>query len=435
MERIPVPLRSAYLGISEAFPRPNRQHLIESSIEDRDTIDVLPFNRSTDGSLSDRYVEFVINPLSAFINLNDIVLEIKGSVAKSDGSAWIDSDKLDFASNGLHSMIKSAQVYMNGTLVESNQYYAHTAMIKALTSFRKNDLDSFGRLMGLHGGTDGVSSYNQAYFDGLNDKAKTRIADLKSRGFHFKGKLYLDISTVSQYLLNSVEIRIKLELNSDQLIINSLSGVNPRVLIESARLHISALKPRENASLGLDKSLELTPLTYSFQKLLYKSHIIPTNATMYTVEGPFLTIVPQFMYLCMVDLRAFSGTDYSKNSFYFNHYNIKELQVTVNSKLKYCSTAKFPGGAASLLYDTLSSLNGTDHLIDYESFMNGSSIMCLDLAAEKLEDYHPTQSGNLRINITLQNPIDHNVILFILGQTDGLIEIDSSRKVTLSVLG
>ena len=58
--------------------------------------------------------------------------------------------------------------------------------------------------------------------------------------------------------------------------------------------------------------------------------------------------------------------------------------------------------------------------------------MCLDLAAEKLEDYHPTQSGNLRINITLQNPIDHNVILFILGQTDALIEIDSSRKVTLS---
>ena len=83
-------------------------------------------------------------------------------------------------------------------------------------------MDSFGRSIGLHRGTDGVSSYNQAYFDGLNDKAKTRIADLKSRGFHFKGKLYLDISSVTQYLLNSVEIRIKLELNADQLIINSL---------------------------------------------------------------------------------------------------------------------------------------------------------------------------------------------------------------------
>ena len=435
MERLPIPLSRSILGCSDGFPRPNRDFLVESSIEDREVQDILPFNSTTDGRLTDIFTEFIIHPTSSFIDLNNIVLEISGEVLKEDDSQWLDDDKFDICNNALHSLIKSVQVSLNGCVVESNPYYSISAMVKSLTSFRPSDLKSYGYLCGLRHASDGTKNYTDSYFNGLNEDGKRRISDLKSHGFNYKGKLHLDISSISQYLLNGVEMKIKLEFNPDPLIINAPT-LKPKIRINGARLHVTTLKPRSNAAAALDTRLESIPMTYNFQKLLHKTYIIPTNSTMFSCESPFMSQVPQSLYLAMVDMNAFAGSDYSKNGYYFDHFNLKELQVTVNNKVRYSSSSQFPHGASGLIYDSLSALGPpSNHLIDCETFIKGCSIISMSFLPEFIDDHFPNQSGNLRVTLSLQQPVNHNILLFMFGLTEGLIQVDSSRKVSLAVLG
>lgn len=119
---VKTPLETYSTAISEMFPRPNRLRLIESSISSKQDIDVLPINAGYDNRITDKYVEFHIPKAEgSFIDLSSLALELKIRVTKEDGtSLLVENDKMVFANGLLHTIFKSATMFLNGVQVENS---------------------------------------------------------------------------------------------------------------------------------------------------------------------------------------------------------------------------------------------------------------------------------------------------------------------------
>ena len=79
------------------------------------------------------------------------------------------------------------------------------------------------------------STITDATFANLNSEEKSIFDDSK-KVIHFTSPLSLDIGNSEFYLLNGVEVRIRIELSSPQLIINSSESEKHNYKILSAKL-------------------------------------------------------------------------------------------------------------------------------------------------------------------------------------------------------
>ena len=137
MEDLPIHSDALMLSVSAGIPRTSDRTMIECGLKEKNVLDYAAFNSQTDGSITDRYCEFIVPKSPALIDLNDICLEIKGKITKSDGALLGEEDNIVLTNNFLHSCLKSISLYLNGILVESQTNYAHNAMIKQLTKFKE----------------------------------------------------------------------------------------------------------------------------------------------------------------------------------------------------------------------------------------------------------------------------------------------------------
>ena len=72
-----IPISTYVAGITESYPNVNRQRVVESSINSKETIDFLPVNMGGNPSLSDKYLEFRINGIvGSFLDLSSIFMEL-----------------------------------------------------------------------------------------------------------------------------------------------------------------------------------------------------------------------------------------------------------------------------------------------------------------------------------------------------------------------
>ena len=93
-------------GITESYPNVNRQRVVESSINSKETIDFLLVNMGVNQTISDKYLEFRINGIvGSFLDLSSTIMELHFKPIKSaDGSLLGDEDLVAFV-NGLSNTI------------------------------------------------------------------------------------------------------------------------------------------------------------------------------------------------------------------------------------------------------------------------------------------------------------------------------------------
>lgn len=433
MEDVPVPNAQVLFGISNLIPRPDTRHIVESGIRDSIINDYVSINSSLDGSLQERYCEFIVSESNALIDLRNIDFELKGRILQRDNNPIATDQEICLANNTLHSIIKSVNIHLNNTQVENQQGYAINSMIKVLTSFDPALIKSTGSLFGLRSPEFNPESLSATSLTNIPDDLRSEYAEIKEGGFSFRSPLLIDISSVKSYLINGVSLRIRLELNSDNFVLGL--NENHKLQIDSAKIYVKKYFLRDNIALAMETALKTKPMMYTFKKYINKSYIIPSNQTNIHIENPFLSVIPKKVYLGILDMKAFNG-DYTKNPLYFKHANMSHIQISVNNNIRYNLHSNFPHDFSSPYYEALRTLPPSSHLLTKKAFMNGNSIFCFDFAPEYGETgYICNQSGTMRLNLEFKSPYNGNLVIYLLGETDGIFQVDSERKVQLAVLG
>ena len=129
------------------------------------------------------------------------------------------------------------------------------------------------------------------------------------------------------YLLDGVDIRIRLELaNQDWIIKSSKKNPGFGINISKAKLWIDRVTPHHNAMPALNHAMNTKPIEYIFSKTLFKTFAIPEKLTM-----------------LLVDMKSMAG-DSTLSPLYFRHCNLANTHLTINRSTIYNISTDFNNG-------------------------------------------------------------------------------------------
>lgn len=431
------PISSYSAAISEMFPRPNRNRMIETAIASKQDVDILPINAGFDNKITDKYVEFNIPKAhGSFIDMSSLALELKIKVTKNDGTNLGDDDKLVFVNGLVHTMFKSASVFLGGVQVENNYLYNYSAFLKMLTTLNHHQVKKLGRNAFFfldEKGSGIVDKYDDTYFTNLTNSEKLTMTSIKKDGVHLCSPLLLNLSGIDSYLLDGIDVNIRLEFASPSFIINtSQSGNEIKLHVELCKLWATRVFPQPEAMAALNASLNEPGnyIDYIYNKTITKSYVIAMNQSTIAVDLPWNNCIPSKIYLMIVDMKSFSGA-YDKNPLYLTHGNLNGLSISVNGRSLYQFKDSFPKEFASIYYYTLKSIGiAQDNLLYYDAFTKGRMIIVLDLKSEDIKEaIDPEFTGNLRINMTFSQTSNSNRMLLLFGDTQGILRVNHDRQI------
>ena len=260
---------------------------------------------------------------------------------------------------------------------------------------------------------------------------------LKTNGIDVCFPLLLDSSSLEMYLLDNVDLRIRLEMANNAWILNSDGNVSDVSLnITKAKLWLDRVIPHYNAMTALNQSLVVKPIEYVFQKTLHKTYVIGTGESSIMIDQPFGMVIPERMTLLMVDMNGFSGRS-NQNGLYFEHSNISNLHMSVNGSTLYNININFPHNYSQSYYETIKTLGlDSDHMITFDTYKSGRSVFMFNFINEPVGEALPVEtSASLRINLKLSENLTTPRVIILLAETTGLLSIDNQRIVTCDVRG
>ena len=113
------------------------------------------------------------------------------------------------------------------------------------------------------------------------------------------------------------------------------------------------------------------------------------------------------------------------------------ISVIINGSTVYDINSKFPHDFSQLYFATLKTIGMEfDSLIHFDAFNEGRTVIALNFKSEFAEDTMDIdKSGNLRLEMTFETPKNENRVILLLGESQGVLSIDSDRNVSCFVRG
>lgn len=427
-------------SLTEQFPSPIQSFNIESGVLSRINRDYLPINANLDSAqINDNYIEFNLNSSDReFFNCEKIFLELQLQILKPDGTPIDDGDSVSVIDSLGSSIIAGCNVYLNSTPVESNPHFGIWNTVKSYLSMGTEDHKTHGIMnFQKHIDTECVNTVTAAYFaDASISDHERKIIQSTKNIIHLFSPLKLDISSSKIFLLDNVEIRIRLDLQPANFILLTHTDIDYKYKINLAKLHVEKITPQPSALLSLNDSLrkESSFIQYMINKPSIKNHVYPRGYRNLTLDNVFNGFIPSKMILFFISQQALSGS-YQRNPLYLKNCGISSIRVEIDGNVHSVNSGNFTDRYAQYLSNTLQNISSNDNMISVPNFKSGRTIFVYDLQASDSDDVlHIEKRGNIRLNIQLSHALTENVSLFAIGISTGNVYINSDRIVKTNFL-
>ncbi len=393
---------------------------------------------------SDAKIEFRISGNSTqYLDLNDSFLFLTVKIVDKDGNNLTSND-ISTANNFLHSLFSQVDLYINNQLIStSNNCYAYKAYVESLLSYGSDYMKSQGPCAMFFKDT------NKKKIDDSNVGFKKRKEYVKdSKHVELVGKLKLDLCSQSRYILNDTNVCISLTKNNDAFSLFYLptstsdpKDLNPKVKFLDASFFVRKHVLYPSIAISHQKLLESGmsahyPLTLSD----VKQYTIPSGNQSFIEENIFIGRVPSRIVIGLVSNAAFNG-DYRLDPYYFDHFNLNYISVTVNNMPIPIRglNMDFNKGQYMLPYYMLhASLGMTCEnqglMFDRDEYVNGNVLFAYDLNDISSSDSTLVleNSGSVRIELKFSKPVGEAVTCIIYSESQAMINIHKYRQAVIS---
>ena len=430
-----VPTNRYHNAISNAFPTDKRTYKLESGISTRYERDVLPSNVNINSELiTDNYLEFIVNGSDQeFIDLDTLSLELKISITKEDDTPIDAQSHVSLVDGFAHRILSKSSIFLNSVQCESNAFFGIWTVIKHYLSLGKNEITSHARNMFYKSLESKIpKTYTAANFTPGSIKKDER--DMQSEcvtGIHSIIPLNIEMADSGFYLLNGVDMRIRLDLASNAVVLGTDTENQYKYRINMARLWMKKVIPHPSALLSLSQNLtfENSFIEYLYNRPVIKNSIITAGSSNIVLDNIFNGIIPQQVIVFMTSQDALNG-NYKKNSGYLEHCNINTMRLEIDGNINSSIVGSIPLQSARFFNHTLENLMGNDHLLTYDNFKEGRTIFTFDLRSSDSNDVLSLERrGNLRLTAQTSVNLTENIIIFVVGIINGIIQIDHRKTV------
>lgn len=404
----------------------------QTAIEDGQFIEIHPLAALAHNAP----IEFSISgQTEEYLDFNNTFLHLTAKVTKANGTALDAGADIAPINLWLHSLFSQVDVSLNGTVVSpSENTYPYRAYLETELSYNAEAKNGFLSAALYAKDTPGHLDDAQGD-DNLGLKAR-REATARSAERDMIGRLHSDMFTQERYLLNGVDVKIKLTPSKETFhLIGPAAGF--KTVITHASLLVRKAKLNAAVALAHEKALERGNAKYPMKRVLVKSFAIARGMMSHNQDNLFLTQTPTRLVIGLVESAAFNGA-HDKNPFNFQHFGLTYLSLNLDGRSvtgkpltldfqhdKY-SRAFFGGKVALGLAN-----RNADNDISYPQFKNGRTLFVFDLSPSLLDgdQFEMIRSGALSLEVKFSAALAAAVQVLVYAELDSVLEIDRSRQI------
>lgn len=407
----------------------------QTTIESSQWVNYKPISSLSD----DSPIEFVV-PGSGeeYIDLAHTMLHLRVKIKNTSGEELTEGKfKVGPVNNFLHSMFNQVEVSFNQKLVTpANNAYAYRAYIETLLNYGAGAKNSHLSNCLWYDDTPGLM--DEISDSNLGFKTRSSLTE-KEKCVDLQGHLHTDIFNQEKYLLNGIELRVKLIRSRDSFCLMETGSNAHTVNIMEATLLIRRAKINPGILIAHTKALSKATAKYPLTRVEVKTVTMRGGVLGETLDNIILGQLPKRIIIGFVDNKAFNG-DKKYNPFNFKHYNINFFSLYIDGT-QIPSKPLQPNFKENLYADAYHTLySGTGihfsnqgNNISRESYAQGSCLFAFDLtpdlSANSTSHWNLVKHGSMRIEVRFAEPLVSTVNCILYAEYDNVLEIDSSRQV------
>lgn len=352
--------------------------------------------------------------------------------AKADGSI---PDTPEVAPINLigKTFFRQVKLFLNNKLVfDSGDKYAYRAFLETELNYCKDAKESHMQ--------SALYFEDNKYDTEENHGFKQRVSYFKDKAIvEVTAPLHIDLFLQDKFLLNFTDIRIELNRNSNDFLLESPGGaLNPVLDVHQMKLFVRKCEVLESTALAIETVLSESTIKYPIRRVNMINLHIPSTSQATPLNTLFTGQLPRRLIIGCVDADAYRGNK-KKTPFNFKSYSINEVKVVSGG-------VSFPSHPFRLDFKNNRYLKAYDQLFEVldmardnkgngvtrEGFKNGRCLFAFDLTPDEDDSGHweLIKDGSTSIEITFTEKIPETGIeVIVYAEFDNLIMLDKNRNI------
>ena len=383
-------------------------------------------------------IEFAVSGATAdYLDLSNTYLHVKAKVLRQDGTAPPADAVVAPVNYWLHSLFSQVDVLLNDTLVTpSENTYPYRAYIESTLNYgREAKTTHLTTALYYQDTTSFLESLDGT--ENLGFEARKHHARL-GRDVDMIGRLHCDIFHQERYLLNGVDVKIRLIPSKSTFNLMTAAAANFKSIISHASLFVRKVRLNPSVTLSHAKALERGTAKYPLKRVVVKTFSIPTGNVGAVQDNLFLSQTPNRLVIGLVDSAAFNGEN-ARNPFNFQTLGLSFLSLYLDGKQVPSKPLQpnFAGGQYVRSFFNLMVSSGLANQdsgsnINRQDFAGGFALYSMDLTPSLIDDnqlFELVKSGALRMELKFVAPLQRSATVVVWAEMDSVLEIDRSRQV------
>ena len=382
-------------------------------------------------------IEFAVSGATAdYIDLSNTYLYVKAKVLRQDGTNPPADAVFAPVNYWLHSLFSQVDVLLNNTLVTpSENTYPYRAYIESTLNYGREAKTT--HLTSALYYQDTASQMNSLNVDNNAGFRERHARAVAGRDVDMIGRLHCDIFHQERYLLNNVDIKIRLIPSKNTFNIMA-AGDNFKSIISHASMFVRKVRLNPAVTLSHAKALERGTAKYPLKRVVVKTFSIPRGNVSVVQDNLFLSQTPNRLVIGLVDSAAFNGESTS-NPFNFQTLGLSFLSLYLDGKQVPSKplqpnfvTGQYVRSFFNLMVSSGLANQDAGSNISRQDFAGGFALYSMDLTPSLIDDnqlFELVKSGALRMELKFDAPLAQSVTVVVWAEMDSVLEIDRNRTV------
>jgi len=404
--------------------------LTQTSIEGATIVEHIPVASLTHGAP----IEFVsYGAGDHYRDLSDMHLGLKCRVKKNRNDDLDASCNVAIINYLINSLFCQVDITLNGKkITPSVATHSWRSIFEVLLNFGKEAKSTHLETSGFKKDTahklDNIDNQNAGYVG-------RKITN--SKPFELFGKLHTDICFQNRYIINKVDMTVKLIRNNSNFCLIGDGKSNYELFIDEAILYIRHVIVSAPVMLEPAMALEKATIKYPLNRVECVQHTLNGGILTQTFDNISSGIIPKRLVFGLVESDAAIGS-YTKNPFNFKHFNMAQVSLTINQQDAPNSPLNVNFSDNNWIRAYYNMFSGLDRAgldwgndITKDDFIGGYGLYIFDLSPDKCfgDHFNVLKSGNLKLKLTFRETLPCVVNLYIYMEYDNMMEITKNRNV------